>query len=144
MIKLNSFHRKLREKDASEYHIQLCCALIGIMPFCAVEIGGIENYEGCITVLVLMHYFTLVAVMWMGAEALFVFQKHFAFSLTKRSIIITSFICWGTLIMTVLTLVHIMNTHIGVPFVLVTISQVIERNYVAIQSSNLGQYVHEV
>ena len=32
-------------------------------------------YGGCLSVSVLVHYFTLVAVMWMGAEALLMFQK---------------------------------------------------------------------
>ena len=34
-----------------------------------------EPYEVCVTVSVLVHYFTLVSVMWMGAEALLMFQK---------------------------------------------------------------------
>ena len=54
-------------------------------------------YEGCVMVSVLVHYFTLVAVMWMGAEALVMFQKLVIIfvRLTKRFIIILSLICWG-------------------------------------------------
>ena len=50
------------------------------------------------TVSVLVHYFTLVAVMWMGAEALFMFQKFVLvfFQITTRYIIILSLVCWGT------------------------------------------------
>ena len=49
------------------------------------------------TVSVLIHYFTLVAVMWMGAEAVLMFQKFvivFA-RISTRYIIAISIICWG-------------------------------------------------
>ena len=46
---------------------------------------------------VLVHYFTLVAVMWMGAEALLMFQKLVLIfvQITKKYIIIVSVVCWG-------------------------------------------------
>ena len=49
------------------------------------------------TVSALVHYFTLVAVMWMGAEALFMFQKLVLVfvEITTKYIIIVSVICWG-------------------------------------------------
>lgn len=49
------------------------------------------------TVSLLVHYFTLVAVMWMGAEALFMFQKLVLvfIEITTKYIIIVSIICWG-------------------------------------------------
>lgn len=49
------------------------------------------------TVSSLVHYFTLVAVMWMGAEALFMFQKLVLVfvEITTKYIIIVSAICWG-------------------------------------------------
>ena len=48
------------------------------------------------TVSVLLHYFTLVAVMWMGAEALLMFQKLVIvfIQITTRYIIIVSLVCW--------------------------------------------------
>ena len=51
------------------------------------------------TVSVLVHYFTLVAVMWMGAEALLMFQKLVLVfvQITTKYIIIVSIICWGKL-----------------------------------------------
>ena len=54
-------------------------------------------YGGCVTVSALVHYFTLVAVMWMGAEALFMFQKLVLVfvEITTKYIIIVSVICWG-------------------------------------------------
>ena len=48
------------------------------------------------TVSVLVHYFALVAVMWMGAEALLMFRKVvFVFAhITTKYIITVSLVCW--------------------------------------------------
>ena len=91
--------RKLRQKDVSKLHIQLCCALLGMLLVFVVGIDKTENFGGCVTVSVLIHYFTLVAVMWMGAEALFMFQKIVVvfIRMTTRYITVLSLICWGTL-----------------------------------------------
>ena len=59
--------------------------------------GKTDPYGGCVMVSILVHYFTLVAVMWMGAEALLMFQKLvivFA-QVTAKFIIIVSVICWS-------------------------------------------------
>lgn len=54
-------------------------------------------YGGCVSVSVLVHYFTLVAVMWMGAEALFMFQKLVLVfvQITTKYVVIVSVVCWG-------------------------------------------------
>ena len=55
-----------------------------------------EVYGVCVAMSALLHYFTLVAVMWMGAEALLMFQKLvivFA-QITTKYIIIVSLVCW--------------------------------------------------
>ena len=54
-------------------------------------------YSGCIIVSVTVHYFALVAVMWMGAEALVMFQKIIIVfvRLTKMQLTIVSIICWS-------------------------------------------------
>ena len=61
-----------------------------------VGIDRTEVFEGCVTVSVLIHYFTLVAVMWMGAEALLMFQKLVIVfvHITTRYIVIVSLVCW--------------------------------------------------
>ena len=48
---------------------------------------------------VAIHYFTLAAVMWMGAEALLMFQKLVIvfIQITTKYIIIISIVCWGEL-----------------------------------------------
>ena len=47
----------------------------------------------------LVHYFTLVAVMWMGAEALLMFQKLVIVfvQITTKFIVFVSIICWSKL-----------------------------------------------
>jgi hypothetical protein len=61
-----------------------------------VGIDRTEVFEGCVTVSVLIHYFTLVAVMWMGAEALLMFQKLVIVfvQITTCYIVIVSLVCW--------------------------------------------------
>ena len=53
-------------------------------------------YGGCMSISVLVHYFALVAVMWMGAEALLMFRKVvivFVHTTTKY-IVTVSLVCW--------------------------------------------------
>ena len=62
-------------------------------------IGRTENRAGCITVGVLLHYLILVNWMWMGAEAVLLFQKLVAAykKPTKLFIVIISIVFWGKL-----------------------------------------------
>ena len=89
--------RKLRSKDTSKFHLQLCGALIGMLLVFVIGIDKTANFEGCVTVSVLIHYFTLVAVMWMGAEAFLMFQKFVIVfvRIKKHYTIILSLVCWG-------------------------------------------------
>ena len=64
-----------------------------------VFVSGINQtsvYGGCVAVSVLIHYFTLVAVMWMGAEAVLIFQKLVIvfIRITTSYIIAVSLVCW--------------------------------------------------
>ena len=54
-------------------------------------------YGGCVMVSVLVHYFALVAVMWMGAEALLMFQKLVIvfIQISTKFIVTVSIICWS-------------------------------------------------
>ena len=58
-------------------------------------------YGGCVTLSLLVHYLTLVAVMWMGAEALLMFQKLVIVfvRITTKFIVIVSLICWSKLLL---------------------------------------------
>ena len=62
--------------------------------------GAVPYYGGCVTLSILVHYFALVAVLLMAAEALLMFRKLTSpFALvTRRYNIIVSIICWGKLL----------------------------------------------
>ena len=67
-----------------------------------VFVAGINKTShriGCIITGVLIHYFTLAAIMWMGAEAVLMFQKLVIVfvDITWRYLLIVSIICWGKL-----------------------------------------------
>ena len=89
-------YRKLRERDATKYHIQLCIALFCMLIVFVCGIDRTSVYGGCVAVSALIHYFTLVAVMWMGAEAVLMFQKLVIVfvRITTKFIIAVSLVCW--------------------------------------------------
>ncbi len=65
----------------------------------AAFVGGIERtevFEVCVAASSLLHYFTLVMVVWMGAEALLMFQKLIMVftDTTTKYIVIVSLCCW--------------------------------------------------
>ena len=97
--------RKTLQKDVSKYHIQLCLALLSmyvltliLVVFSAEKVTTI--YGGCVSLSLLVHYFTLAAVMWMGAEALLMFQKLVIVfvRITTKFIIVISIIYWSRLL----------------------------------------------
>ena len=89
-------YRKLRKRDVSKFHIQLSIALFCMLIVFVTGIDQTQVYGGCVTVSALLHYFTLVMWMWMGAEAVFMFQKLVIvfFQVTTRYIIAVSLVCW--------------------------------------------------
>ena len=97
--KQSTLYRILRMRDATKFHVQLCIALFFML---LVFIIGIDRtppsyaYGGCVTVSALIQYFSLAAFMWMGAEALLMFQKLVIvfIQITTKYIIAVSFICW--------------------------------------------------
>ena len=97
--------RKLRQKDISKYHVQLSlsmlCMLVVSLPLIALSVENVTDpYGGCVIVSVLVHYFTLVSVMWMGAEALVMFLKLvFVFTqITTKFLVAVSLVCWSKMI----------------------------------------------
>ena len=81
------------------FHVQLSIALFFLL---LVLVTGIDRtppnyaYGGCVTVSALIQYFSLAAFMWMGAEAVLMFQKLVIVftQITIKYIIAVSFICW--------------------------------------------------
>ena len=95
-----TFYRKLRQRDASKFHIQLSLALFCMLIVFVVGIDKTSMYGGCLTVSVLIHYFALVSVMWIGAEAVLMFQKLVIVfgETTTRFIVSVSLVCWCKLV----------------------------------------------
>ena len=90
-------HRKLRIRDASKFHVQLCLAMLLML---IMFLGGINHPEhliGCTIASLLIQYFTLTTVFWMGAEAVLMFKKLVIVfgSISTTFIVCISLICWG-------------------------------------------------
>ena len=94
---IDCFNRKLRTRETSKFHIQLCLSLIFMLVVFVAGVDRVSVRAGCITVGVLIHYFALVSWMWMGAEALLMFQKLvIVFSnITWKYLIAVSIVCWS-------------------------------------------------
>ena len=95
-------YRVVRQKDVSKYHIQLSLALLFMLVVALVLVAfssarEVPIYGGCVMISILVHYFTLSAVMWMGAEALLMFQKLVTvfYQITTKYIVAVSIICWS-------------------------------------------------
>ena len=89
--------RKLRQRDVTKFHVHLAVSLTCMLVVFMAGIDRTENIAGCVTVGVLLHYFLLVSWMWMGAEALLLFQKLVLvfIKVTTKYLIIISIVCWG-------------------------------------------------
>ena len=87
-------------RDGTKIQLQLCIALFCLLLVFMVGIERGENEIVCTAMSALIHYFTLAAVFWMGAEAVLLFQKLiivFA-STTVKYFVIVSLICWCKLL----------------------------------------------
>eukprot|EP00731_Ephydatia_muelleri_P031794 Em0023g301a len=88
--------RKQRRTDVSKFHIQLCTALFCMLLFFLVGIDRTENKYVCTAMSILILYFTIASVCWMGAEAVLMFQMLIVVfrRTTNRQIVIISVITW--------------------------------------------------
>ena len=89
--------RKLRKRDASKFNIQLCLAMFLMLLVFVVGVERTENTIGCTIASVLIQYFTLASVFWMGAEAVLMFKKLIIVfgRISTTFIVVVSVICWG-------------------------------------------------
>ena len=102
-------YRKLRDHDATKFHIQLSIAAIFFMLLVFMVGGGggggQDRNSGWMhsCLYLLDHYFNLASILWMLAESLLLVQKlAFVFiQIIKKVIIITSLVCWCKLSTTV-------------------------------------------
>ena len=86
-----------RERDVAKFHVQLALSMLLMLIVFVAGIGRTENRAGCITVGVLLHYLILVTWMWMGAEAVLLFQKLIIVfkEITTLEVLFISVMCWG-------------------------------------------------
>ena len=103
MLCYSSLCRKIREKEATVFNIQLSLALLLMLVMALVLVSvsseSVHNilYGGCVFISVSVHYFTLVAVMFMAAAALLMFQKVVVVfvEITVKQFVIVSLIGWS-------------------------------------------------
>jgi len=89
----------MRPRDVTKLHFQLCIALFCLLLVFMVGIDRNENEVVCTAMSALIQYFTLAAVLWMGADALLLFLKLIIVlgkitNLFDKYIVIVSLICW--------------------------------------------------
>ena len=90
-------NRKIRKRDASKFNFQLCLAMLLMLLVFISGVKETENVIGCTIVSVLIHYFTMASVFWMGAEAVLMFKKLIIVfgRISTTFIVVISLICWG-------------------------------------------------
>lgn len=89
-----SHHRKIRQKEASKFHLQLCIAIFCMLLFFLIGIDRTENEISCTFFSLLIQYFTMASVAWMGAEAVLMFHKLvIVFGHVRLTIL--SIVAWG-------------------------------------------------
>ena len=91
------YFRKLRQRDASKFHAQLCIAMFFMLLTFSAGITQTKNEIVCTVVSFLIQYFTLASAFWMGAEAVMMFKKLIIVfgRVTRVFIGVISAICWG-------------------------------------------------
>ena len=80
----------------TKLHFQLCIALFCLLLVFMVGIDRNENEVVCTAMSALIQYFTLAVVLWMGAEAVLMFQKLIIVfgNITVKYFVIVPLICW--------------------------------------------------
>ena len=91
-----SFCRKIWQRDVTKFHVQLAGSMMLMLIVFVAGINHTEHRVGCITVGVLLHYLILVIWMWMGAEAILLFQKVVIVfkQTTTLYFVVISLVCW--------------------------------------------------
>ena len=91
-----SLCRKIREKDASKFHVQLCIAIFCMLFFFLIGIDRTETEVGCTAFSLLIQYFSMASVAWMGAESVLMIKKLIIVfgHITTKHIVIISIIAW--------------------------------------------------
>ena len=86
----------MRKKDASKFHVQLCVAMFFMLLVFMVGVDRTENEIACTAMSVLIQYFTMASLCWMGAEAVLMFKKLIIVfgNITLTFILVVSLVSW--------------------------------------------------
>ena len=92
-----SILRKLRKKETSKFHVQMCIAIFCMLLFFLIGIDRTENDISCTFFSLLIQYFSMASVAWMGAEAVLMFHKMIIVfgQIQLVHLVIISIIAWG-------------------------------------------------
>ena len=86
--------RKIRTKETSKFHLQMCIAIFCMLLFFLIGIDRTENEISCTFFSLLIQYFTMASVAWMGAEAVLMFHK-LIIVFGHLHLVLISVIAWG-------------------------------------------------
>lgn len=91
--------RDIRSKDVSKIHLQLCLALLMMYLLFVAGIDQTSNAILCTTISLLIQYFALASVLWMGAEAIIMIKKLVIVfgKISSTFLVILSLCCWSKL-----------------------------------------------
>ena len=80
----------------TKFHCQLFIALLGMYFWFLVGIGRTDTEALCTIMSLIIQYFSLASLFWMGAEALLMFKKLIIVfgSISLKFVIAVSLICW--------------------------------------------------
>ena len=80
----------------TKFHCQLFIALLGMYFWFLVGIERTDTVALCTIMSLIIQYFSLASLFWMGAEALLMFKKLIIVfgSISIKFVIAVSLICW--------------------------------------------------
>ena len=91
-----TLRRSLRGRDVTKFHVQLFLALLGLCLSFVVGIQRTETEILCTLSSIVILYFILASLFWMGAEAVVMFKKLVVVfgSVSSKFVITLSLTCW--------------------------------------------------
>ena len=94
------FFRSLRSRDVTKFHVQLFIALLGMSLSFMIGIDRTNTESLCTIMSMVILYFTLASLFWMGAEAVLMFKKLVVVfgSVSTKFVISVSLVCWCKLL----------------------------------------------
>ena len=86
--------RDIRRQEESKFHLQMCIAMFFMPLFFLIGFDRTENEINCTIYSLLIQYFTMSSVSWMGAEAVLMFHK-LIIVFGRLHLVLISIVAWG-------------------------------------------------